>query len=721
MEEGNSAVALAVTVGTNPVPVLLTVCQHRPHTVWLVHTTGPRGTADYARRVAAVLGGWFPALTVHLLDVGADAADVTAIRAALRPLAGLPAGWACDYTGGTAVMSVLLAQTHRDAHLAVTGADRPDLRGYWDESGDRVHHDDGTTRRCAVPEGFTLDTIRRLHGYLSAPGPTPCSPALERGPCYARDLCRLAHAVLTGQQPPEVPVDQRDRELIGALLGSGDAAGAALELVVGALLTAAPLVLSRIPAPDEVHLNTKAITAAAPSSGDANELDVLARYGQRVVAISCKNRRNPQGILASALGEINQKARAVYGGATRPALTIIMDKAGESGGPHPAPDELSTLLLGPGMTLRGPHIITEADLRDLLAEVIGLRVGQPRLRPLLAQRFGLVSVAAVVPPAELPTGLDGPVLITTLSGNVLATVASAHRQRPRHVIVLGTPEFRDRVRATDLDAALGAPGATTRFVPIAMTALPALTRTIGALIAGVRGPVVVDVTGGTKTVSVAGYLAVAAASEAGRGDLRLCYTDIWSGSRRWFDGTTEPLGPMDDRIGQLLVAHASRPEAVSFRAVDPAALDVSGEKSPSRVLLARVMARLAALLPTARWYRPTLTLPGRAQDWNWLPPGYLLVTGNRLIGLYGHERLGKSADGLSEALFVDTLVAALGGDIARTLLVTDRDSPDAAYLSARYSQLVRRPFPPRVLTREHAEIVLTSADAAHELLDWLSR
>jgi hypothetical protein len=254
-----------------------------------------------------------------------------------------------------------------------------------------------------------------------------------------------------------------------------------------------------------------------------------------------------------------------------------------------------------------------------------------------------------------------------------------------------------------------------------MTAVPALTRTIGTLIDRVRGPVTVDVTGGTKTVSVAGYVAVAAAREAGRVEVRLCYTDIWSNSRRWFDGKTEPLGPMDDRIGQLLVANASRPEAVSFRPVDPAALDTSRETSPSRVLLARVMARLAELLPTARWYRPMLTLPGRAPDWNWLPLGYLLVTGNRLIGLYGHDQLGRAAGGLTEALFIDVLGAALGGDIARTLLVTDRDGSAAAALSARYSRLVRRPFPPWVMGRDDVREVLTSTDAAHTLLDWLSR
>ena len=103
--------AMVVTVGTNPVPVLLTVCQHEPSAVWLVHSSGDDGTASYAYRIAEVLGKHRPEMTVQLLDIGAAPGDFAAVRAELaRPRADPswppPAPWRCDYTGGTAVMSV---------------------------------------------------------------------------------------------------------------------------------------------------------------------------------------------------------------------------------------------------------------------------------------------------------------------------------------------------------------------------------------------------------------------------------------------------------------------------------------------------------------------------------------------------------------------------------------------------------------------------------------
>lgn len=71
-----------------------------------------------------------------------------------------------------------------------------------------------------------------------------------------------------------------------------------------------------------------------------------------------------------------------------------------------------------------------------------------------------------------------------------------------------------------------------------------------------------------------------------------------------------------------------------------------------------------------------------------------------------------------DVLFVDALVAALGGDIARSLFVTDQDR-DTGFESQLRGRICR-PFPPRVLWRSDAEGMIDDDAKLAELAEWMT-
>lgn len=124
---------------------------------------------------------------------------------------------------------------------------------------------------------------------------------------------------------------------------------------------------------------------------------------------------------------------------------------------------------------------------------------------------------------------------------MLATVASGRGLGARHVIVLEATgrDTTGRGGWTDeLQQVIGVADATVDPVAVDMSNVPALTSTIAEVIDQCEHPVVIDVTGGTKVVSVAGHLA---ASAAGRSGVRVCYGDIRTGRCRWLDGRSDEL------------------------------------------------------------------------------------------------------------------------------------------------------------------------------------
>jgi hypothetical protein len=275
-----------------------------------------------------------------------------------------------------------------------------------------------------------------------------------------------------------------------------------------------------------------------------------------------------------------------------------------------------------------------------------------------------------------------------------------------------------------LRGATGAPDATIDQVTVDMSNVPELTSRISRVIdccerAG--HPVVIDITGGTKAVSVAGYLA---ASAPVRTEVRICYSDIWTGLRRRRDAGSQPLAELSTSIEELLNLSGRNPGAVEFPRAE---LDeFAHSRHQSEQLLAQLMQRLTDnALTDGILVRPKLFSPGESgSDRGWLPRCVVLIAGNRLIGLYAHGTLTNMDEGLGEAMFVDALVAALGGDIARSLFVTNQDQDGhpklAALENGRLRALVRRPFPPRVLCRSDAEDVIYNPEKLAELVKWMT-
>lgn len=730
---------MVVTVGTSPVPVLLTICQHEPSVVWLVHTGGDRGTASHARRIAEVLREHQPGMTVQLVDLDAAPGDFVAVRESLaRPRADLEwpprVPWRCDYTGGTAVMAVELVA----AHLAAHGPSRAGWRSYWDEAGGQVRYDGGDYERCRVPEFFNLVTVARLHGFTWR-NHRKFRSFDTTDTSWAEDVCRRAHQVLTGRVTPEEVAgpSAADAALVAALSKPEGDSGSALELVVAALLVRAGQLGGDLPRPDEVMVSFE----VEPTDIDVDEdhpieIDVVARYGQQILVISCKNTNDAlkkTEKTAAAVGKVYQEAQALYGGATRRVLITTLAKSGAViGGSPPVEPGFTELLLGPGLIWRSPYVLTETDFKQLLGEVAAPS-GRPRRTPgldrMLRNQLGLGDVARysdAAPRDEIGLLDQGLTLVTTLSGNVLAMVASGRGLPVRHVAVLeaaGRAGADRHLWAAELQRVIGVTDATIDRVPVGMSDVPDLISRITRVLdscARAGQPAVIDITGGTKAVSVAGYLAASAVGDA---EVRVCYSDIYTNQRRWLDGKSEPLTALTTSIEGLLNLRCHNPGSVEFPPVD---LDeFFNSRHQSENLLAEVIQVLRGALVNPVLVRPRLVFPGEAgQDRDWLPRCGVLIAGNRLIGLYAHGNLTNMRKGLGKAMFVDALVAALGGDTARSLFITSQDQDenrDLANLeSGRLRALVRRPFPPKVLCRSDAEDVIHNPAKLAELVRWMT-
>lgn len=725
---------MVITVGTNPVPILLTACHHKASQVWLVHSSGEAGTEEQARRVAEQLKAHCAGISLHLVDIGADAGDFAAVRAGLDALP--PTPWRCDYTGGTTAMSVMLVERHLLTH----DTNSADWRSYWDEAANEVRYDDGSAQPCTTPIWFDLATYHALHGF-SWDAERDLRQELPDG---GKRVCEFAHHVLNGVTSPcEAGLSQNDAELLRKLLSKGTDSGKALELAVGALLLCAPQVDPQVPVPDELWVGVSANrlrpTHAASRSKEI-ELDVVARYGARVLVVSCKNLSNLAEQLAAAAGKLHYETCGLYGGAARQVL-LAADKRPSA--PRDEIDmrpEFTKLLLGPGLSWRSPHVLDRTALRILLAEAVGRETGE--LRRLLCDDLRLNTVAPrrAAPGQPLVGRLDqGKTLIATLSGNVLAIAAAArgHDDDVAHVVVPYSAQQRGDTSparwSQTIRNAVATPRVTVSPVEVAMTSVPDLIGTLSDLLGRTAGRgAVIDITGGTKAASVAGFLAARSANEKAarsgeRGSsVRVCYSDIWRGQRRWLDPKAELLPVLDTDIDRLLRLPGKEKTRVKFDPyappdTAPAAAPGGKREEPTR-LLHGVVERLRCHLGCDAYQPKLVNTTSESKATGWLPEHVLLVVRNRVVGVYAYSKLTGDV-GFGQALFVDAMVAALGGDIARSLFITsqDRTTPESANYLARLDALIRRPFPPRVLWKNDAEQVATDDEALEELVRWIYR
>jgi hypothetical protein len=690
-------VTYVATVGTEPSPVLISALHHlgigAATAVLLLHSDTTTGYAEAIRRAITAL---CPGAPVNLGSVGQAPGDFSAVRTRIRELVKTLGDqeWWADYSGGTKVMSVLLVEEHLRQHC-----DSARWRCYLDDILGVICYDDGSRATVKLRADFNLDCLRRLHGY------EPAEKSRERGLTDKQitDIATATSAALDNKTRPRLHKETDWWTVYQYLCANseedpdGRNIGQALELAVAAFFADPPPQV--MPRPDEVVLNFESTYHWV---GAPVELDVVLRYGHRVLAISCKNRgqyfegmdrQQASGKLAAAGAEIQQKARAVLGGAVRPILWIRGQQAAKAAAP------LAELLLGPGLQWRHPSVFTQDDLRNFLT-------GQPEYRKQLEERLRLHpprgrsaqdSHPEVDPPEDLtrnrPPESTQPVhLVTALSGNVLAYAAAAQSLTLSAVTVLSTsetagPDDGDRgplIEQMRLDV-LGA-GPASKDVRLERLQVDSpdhgdTVARVQQLIEDNDNGVVLDITGGTKATSVAVY--VAALNAAKTASVSVCYSDLEANKLRWWDGT-----------------HHDQPKR-------PAATYDALRKMQRRPL-EHVLVRLADLGCSNPWLRlgaegltricPDAQVVVFSHDLLLLPEHLMVFTGTRVVGLYTNRKLNTNSNGggLNEALFVDALVYALAGDAARTLLITEQESPKK--LRSRYASLVRRRYQPGVLT-----------------------
>lgn len=312
---------MVATVGTSPLPIVLSARTIAPRTLVLVHTdatksvlgpieTALKGTATAIVRLHCGAGTHFHP-TYQTMHDGLEK---------LLPThdGGL---FLLDYTGGTSVMVAVAVALHIELH----GRDLPALRMYVDDTAGTLVGDNGTHHHITAHP--TLTETAALHGFVLAgsfgtpAGQTSAAAvidpdAVEEGrgevarrrqggtgvsdvPILRKALARnLVHITVTGER-----LDPDGTEKIMA--DDAGKAGHALELV-----TVAALMRHRW---DEIAYD---VTVKDPNGGKDNllQFDAVARSGHRILAVEVKTSQND---LIHTAGSRLAGATLTFGGLTR--------------------------------------------------------------------------------------------------------------------------------------------------------------------------------------------------------------------------------------------------------------------------------------------------------------------------------------------------------------------------------------------------------------------
>lgn len=310
-----------VTVGSNPVPVVLSIRAVAPSQVVLVCS---ERTVVEAGRVEQLLRGSGVHVDIMVCGVGADFAETYRLLWEGLSSRDVAAPFLLDYTGGTSAMVAVAVALHQRIHLGA-GSDRPDLRVYQDDSAGVLVSDAGA--RLSLRAALTVSEMARVHGFgvnMVARSPSPRvswgsdriwrEAFLARGrqprhPAESSVALRRALEALfvpytdtgcevrSGTNPPSVWDDGQS---------GSSRAGKTMELAVLAVILDIDW--------DEVVFGCE-VQYPDPSITDAvTEFDVVVRRGHQVVVVEVKN--SLSGVAATA-GQRLAAARAVFGGAAR--------------------------------------------------------------------------------------------------------------------------------------------------------------------------------------------------------------------------------------------------------------------------------------------------------------------------------------------------------------------------------------------------------------------
>lgn len=493
MDSPRTAVVL---VGQNPTPALLSALTLPADRLVLV---GSDGTLPFAHRVADAVGRLADRASVRVVSVGPDPHDfgpVTDTLAAFHRDNG-EEPWYLDYTGGTKVMSVAAALLHERVLPPHRHPRAPLWRHYLDAHRDLLRTADGAhPGRPLAGEGVDLRTLAGIHGarWLEDRDPEPVRLFVQGG-----------KQALLARFPDMTPAVRRGVVAEGRVLSH--------------------LLRHTRRRPGTEVVGPRQVADPLHPGGAVADFDAVVRYRHRVLCVEAKSR--PDDVVARA-GWTVTKARRVFGGAVQVLFV-------HSGPAVPGLRERVTAY-NPALSARSVHVWSLDDLLARLTSFEEIRraffpgLGEPRSEGPAASAPGPTPSRAPdtrpappdpEPPAVHPGPGDGPVLVTSLGGSRMGTLTAVHAHRPAGTLVLPSRQSvlgGMREAAARTLYAAEHPGADragaallkeagyrdrVRFTPEPVDGYDteAVTGVARRWIAD-RRPVIVDITTGTKAMSL---------------------------------------------------------------------------------------------------------------------------------------------------------------------------------------------------------------------------
>jgi hypothetical protein len=673
-----------MTVGSSPVPVVLSIRATTPSRVVLVSSERTRVEAG---RVAALIAS--SGVQIDIVECGSGTDFVDSYAAMWEGLArlGVGAPFILDYTGGTSAMVAIAVAIHQRLHIDA-GADRPDLRLYQNESEGSLQSDSGT--KFGLGAEMTIAEMANVHGFGVDTALRSPSPAVvwDRPALWENAFLQRSHQSDAESEPTvelrlalakmfELVSDPGcERPTSGGKLGvpeqvwstkadadGSDRAGKTMELAVLAVLLGRRW--------DEVAFSCEIRSLGDESSNPVTEFDIIVRRGHQIVVVEVKS---SLGGVAESAGRRLVSARAVFGGATRvlsisPRIRRDNDPEGIGGLEdiagqwEPALESLGRwrrLVLEHGKAIEGLRQAGSMAAELLSTSTSALDFAWPTA-PTYAST---TSTALAAPSADRPD-----------------TEPDAVRERPLVTAVGGSPLAVDSVMAVTTSEALliGRSDALRAYAsrrdernsrPVSVLRVAGVdARSIDAACGQLR-PATLAITPATKSVT-AGMTAVAALS-----DHDLLHVDIASGyAHSW-------------RHGRWPHRHRVQWESTSNPRYELAVgrswwqrLDAAGHVD---------VAALEILLRKLRLPQGSQVRYSPIPDVSWLVP--ILITGSwRALGVTVPK--GTALHDRSRVMGCDQHLASMVGDVGR-LLIAAPSGTSVAEQSQSWAQLLRQNPPP---------------------------
>lgn len=673
-----------VTVGSSPVPVVLSIRATSPSRVVLVCSERTRVEAG---RIAALLASADVQIDIVECGSGTDFADsYAAMREGLTRL-GIDAPFLLDYTGGTSAMVAIAVAIHQRLHIDA-GTDRPDLRLYQNESEGSLQSDSGT--KFALGAEMTIAEMANVHGFGVDTALRSPSPAVmwDRPALWEKAFLQRSHQSDAEGEPTlelrlaltemfELVSDPGcERPISGGKPGvpeqvwstKADADGSARAGKTMELAALAVLLSRRW---DEVAFSCEIRSLGGESRDPVTEFDIIVRRGHQIVVVEVKS---SLGGVAESAGRRLVSARAVFGGATRVlsiSPRIRRDKdPGAIGGVEYIAGQWEPALESLG---RWRRLVLEHG-----KAIEGLRQAGLMAAGLLStptSAFGFAWPSAPSDASATSTALAAP------SADRSDTEPDAVRERPLVTAVGGSPLAVDSVMAVTTSEALliGRSDAVRAYAsrrdersprPVSVLRVAGVdARSIDAACGQLR-PATLAITPATKSVT-AGMTAVAAL-----GNHDLLHVDVASGyAHSW-------------RHGRWPHRHRVQWESTSNPRYELAVdrswwqrLDAAGHVN---------VAALEIVLRKLRLPQGTQVRYSPIPDVSWLVP--ILITGSwRALGVTAPK--GTALQDRSIVMGCDQHLASMVGDVGR-LLIAAPSGTSIAEQSRSWAQLLRQNPPP---------------------------